>query len=104
MRTAEITPTNVRRVQEELREAILGGRLEPGTRLRAEALAERLNTSRTPVREALVLLAREGLVEIAPRRGASVRVFDAADLVSQMAEIRGENGWSDEGGHLNAEC
>lgn len=87
MRTAEISPTNVLRVQEELREAILAGRLEPGTRLRAEALAERLNTSRTPVREALVLLAREGLVEIEPRRGASVRVFDAADL-ADLYDVR----------------
>ncbi len=87
MPTAEISPTNVLRVQEELREAILAGRLEPGTRLRAEALAERLNTSRTPVREALVLLAREGLVEIEPRRGASVRVFDAADL-ADLYDVR----------------
>ena len=75
------------RVKEELREAILAGKLEPGTRLRAEAVAERLNTSRTPVREALVLLAREGLVEIEPRRGASVRAFDAADL-ADLYDVR----------------
>jgi DNA-binding GntR family transcriptional regulator len=75
------------RVQEELREAILAGKLEPGARLRAEALAERLNTSRTPVREALVLLAREGLVEIEPRRGASVRAFDVTDL-HDLYEVR----------------
>jgi DNA-binding GntR family transcriptional regulator len=87
MSTPEITPTNVLRVQEELREAILAGTLEPGTRLRAEAVAERLNTSRTPVREALVLLAREGLVEIEPRRGASVRAFDAADL-ADLYDVR----------------
>ncbi len=87
MSTPEISPTNVLRVQEELREAILAGKLEPGTRLRAEAVAERLNTSRTPVREALVLLAREGLVEIEPRRGASVRAFDAADL-ADLYDVR----------------
>ena len=51
----ETSPTNALRVQEELREAILAGTLEPGTRLRAEALAERMRASRTPVREALVL-------------------------------------------------
>jgi DNA-binding GntR family transcriptional regulator len=84
---AEIAPTHVERVQVELREAILAGTLQPGTRLRAEALAERLSSSRTPVREALLLLAREGLVEIEPRRGASVRAFDAAD-VSELYEVR----------------
>jgi DNA-binding GntR family transcriptional regulator len=73
--------TNAFRVQDELREAILRGTLPPGSRLRAEPLAERLRTSRTPVREALMLLAREGLVDIEPRRGAVVRPFDAADLL-----------------------
>ena len=87
MSTADTPPTNALRVQDELREAILAGTLEPGTRLRAEALAERLRTSRTPVREALVLLAREGLVEIEPRRGASVRSFDDADL-ADLYDIR----------------
>src|ERR1700761_1180077 len=79
--------TNTTRVQDQLREAILAGTLEPGTRLRAEAVAERLSSSRTPVREALLLLAREGLVEIEPRRGATVRAFDAAD-VSDLYEVR----------------
>lgn len=84
MRTAETSAT---RVQDQLREAILTGALEPGTRLRAEALAERLRSSRTPVREALLLLAQEGLVQIEPRRGATVRAFDAADL-SELYEVR----------------
>jgi len=77
----EASTTNAFRVQDELREAILTGTLPPGSRLRAEPLAERLRTSRTPVREALILLAREGLVDIEPRRGAVVRPFDAADLL-----------------------
>ncbi len=81
------TRTNATRVQDELREAILTGALEPGERLRAEALAESLRSSRTPVREALLLLAQEGLVEIEPRRGATVRAFDAADL-SDLYEVR----------------
>ena len=84
MPTAETSAT---RVQDQLREAILTGALEPGTRLRAEALAERLRSSRTPVREALLLLAQEGLVQIEPRRGATVRAFDAADL-SELYEVR----------------
>jgi DNA-binding GntR family transcriptional regulator len=79
--------TSAVRVQEELREAILAGSLPPGARLRAEPLAERLRTSRTPVREALILLAREGLVDIEPRRGAIVRSFDAADL-ADLYDVR----------------
>ncbi|MBV9819685.1 MAG: GntR family transcriptional regulator [Solirubrobacterales bacterium] len=84
---ADVAQTHATRVQDQLREAILEGRLEPGSRLRAEALAERLRSSRTPVREALLLLAREGLVEIEPRRGATVRSFDATD-VRDLYEVR----------------
>ena len=84
MATAETSAT---RVQDQLREAILTGALVPGTRLRAEALAERLRSSRTPVREALLLLAQEGLVQIEPRRGATVKAFDAADL-AELYEVR----------------
>ncbi len=69
------------RVRDELRAAILDGTLEPGEKLRAEALAERFGTSRTPIREALVLLEREGLAELLPNRGAIVRPFDHADLL-----------------------
>ena len=79
--------TNAVRARDELREAILAGSLPPGSRLRAESLAERLQTSRTPVREALHLLAREGLVDIEPRRGAVVRQFDAADL-ADLYDVR----------------
>jgi DNA-binding GntR family transcriptional regulator len=87
MADREASVTNAVRVQEELREAILAGSLPPGARLRAEPLAERLRTSRTPVREALILLAREGLVDIEPRRGAIVRSFDAADL-ADLYDVR----------------
>jgi DNA-binding GntR family transcriptional regulator len=80
-------PTSALRVHEELREAILAGTLKPGTRLRADALGERMRASRTPVREALVRLAQEGLVDIEPRRGASVRSFDAIDL-QDLYEVR----------------
>jgi DNA-binding GntR family transcriptional regulator len=84
----EASTTSAFRVQDALREAILTGSLAPGARLRAEPLAERLRTSRTPVREALMLLAREGLVDIEPRRGAVVRPFDASDLLD-LYDVRG---------------
>ena len=87
MAEREASVTTAVRARDELREAILAGSLPPGSRLRAEPLAERLQTSRTPVREALMLLAREGLVDIEPRRGAVVRAFDAADL-ADLYEVR----------------
>jgi DNA-binding GntR family transcriptional regulator len=87
MADREPTVTNAVRARDELREAILTGSLPPGSRLRAEPLAERLQTSRTPVREALILLAREGLVDIEPRRGAVVRQFDTADL-ADLYDVR----------------
>jgi DNA-binding GntR family transcriptional regulator len=80
-------PTSAVRVHAELRSGIMEGRLAPGERLRAEALAERLGTSRTPVREALLMLEREGLVVVEPHRGAVVRAFDAADLLD-LYEVR----------------
>ena len=87
MADREASVTNAVRARDTLREAILAGSLPPGARLRAEPLAERLQTSRTPVREALILLAREGLVDIEPRRGAVVRRFDAADL-ADLYDVR----------------
>jgi DNA-binding GntR family transcriptional regulator len=72
--------TSTVRVRDELQHAILEGVLKPGERLRAEALAQRYGTSRTPVREALLQLEAQGLVEVEPNRGAVVRPFDATDL------------------------
>jgi DNA-binding GntR family transcriptional regulator len=63
-----------------IREAILDGRLAPGERLKEEELARELGISRTPVREALLLLQAEGLVDAAPNRGATVRAHGPEDL------------------------
>ncbi len=59
-------------VADRLREAILRGQLKPGQKLDQNELAELLNVSRSPVREALRTLAAEGLVEVYPHRGAVV--------------------------------
>ena len=72
--------TSAERVADSLREAILHGDLRPGSRLGEVELAERLGVSRTPVREALSRLAAEGLVEIAPNRGARVATWTVAEL------------------------
>ena len=72
---------------EVIREAIIDGRLTPGQRLKEEELARELGMSRTPVREALLLLQSEGLVESIPRRGATVRSY-AADDLDDMYQLR----------------
>ena len=75
------------RVRDLLEEAILEGELKPGERLRAEALAQRFGTSRTPIREALLQLEAQGLVEVEHNRGAVVRTFDKDDL-RDLYEVR----------------
>jgi len=65
---------------ELIRAAIVDGRLAPGQRLKEEELARELGISRTPVREALLILQAEGLVDAAPNRGAVVKALDADDL------------------------
>jgi DNA-binding GntR family transcriptional regulator len=63
-----------------IRAAILDGRLEPNQPLPEVELSRQLGTSRTPIREALLLLEREGLVEAAPNRGATVKGYEPAEL------------------------
>ncbi len=66
-----------------LRTAILTGEFPPGTKLRAEDLAERWHVSPTPLREAFARLGGARLVEFSPQRGVRVADFtlaDAADL------------------------
>jgi DNA-binding GntR family transcriptional regulator len=72
---------------ELIRNAIIEGRLEPGSRLKEEELARELGISRTPVREALLMLQAEELVVASPNRGATVRVHDAKDL-QDLYELR----------------
>jgi DNA-binding GntR family transcriptional regulator len=65
---------------ELIRLAIVEGRLVPGQRLKEEELAREFGISRTPVREALLVLQAEGLVDAMPNRGATVRAHTAQDL------------------------
>ncbi len=72
----------------KLRELILSGELAPGQRVAEVALAERLGVSRTPVRHALAVLAREGLLTAAGARGFLVREFTLKDILDAI-ELRG---------------
>ena len=70
-----------------LRELIASGTLPPGARLDEQALADKLAISRTPLRDAIGKLAKEGLIENRPYRGNFVRVFTAKQ-VSDLYEVR----------------
>jgi DNA-binding GntR family transcriptional regulator len=62
---------------------IISGDIKPGEKLTETGLAERMGISRSPVREALQALSRDGLITVEPRRGARVNrlnAHDAADL------------------------
>lgn len=75
-------------VTEEIRAAILSGRLLPGERLKQEQLAADLGVSRIPVREALRVLEAEGFVESSPGRGSRVTTITPADAI-EVLEVRG---------------
>ena len=68
------------RVYQALHEAIMDGRFAGGARLKEVALAEQFNTSRTPIREALMQLERDGLIDLLPNRGAVVRSLSERDV------------------------
>jgi DNA-binding GntR family transcriptional regulator len=64
-----------------LREQILTGRLTPGTKVDQDEISEALGMSRLPVREALIELAHESLIDAVPRRGAFVARLERADII-----------------------
>ncbi|MFK8252876.1 GntR family transcriptional regulator [Ancylobacter terrae] len=64
--------TSARRVEQEIRRAIITMEIEPGAPLSEQDIAARYRVSRQPVREAFIALSRAGLVEIVPRRGTFV--------------------------------
>ena len=80
--------THGRRAVIELREKIINGELPGGMRLFEVPLAEALQISRTPVREALSRLAEEGLLDRLPNGGFVVRRFGYVDVVDSI-ELRG---------------
>jgi DNA-binding GntR family transcriptional regulator len=89
-------PALHRELVERLRDMIVDGSLAPGEHLNERALCERFGVSRTPLREAVLILAREGLVEIMPRRGSRVAVLgieqvrDIIELLGGLEAMAGE--------------
>lgn len=77
----------VGRIASEIAREINEGRLESGADLNSVELASRFGTSRTPVREALMLLEKEGLVEIPPRRRPRVSHISLEE-VEELYQIR----------------
>ncbi len=71
-----------------IRDRIVDHSFAPGEALREVALSAMFGVSKTPIREALVRLEREGLVEIAPYRGARVREY-TAEAVQELFDARG---------------
>src|SRR5579862_2955031 len=78
---ARARPTGSQLVYEALRYAIISLSIEPGSVIEEAVLCRRYKVSRTPVREALIRLSSEGLVELQPNRGASVATLQFIDVV-----------------------
>ncbi len=76
-----------KRVYVELKRAILEGNFSPGELLPEDFLTAATGASRTPVREALMLLQGDGLVEIVPRKGARVLEMNSEEL-AELVEAR----------------
>ncbi len=76
-------------VYRKLKESILTRKLAPGKQLIESTISEKLNVSRTPIRNAIDLLAEEGLIELIPNRGAFV-INPTQDEVLQAYTLRKE--------------
>ncbi|AJK45803.1 transcriptional regulator, GntR family [Burkholderia plantarii] len=83
-------------VVEHLRNFIVEGALEPGQKLNEREICEMLGISRTPLREALKVLESEGLVDIAPNRGASVSKMSEAEIRETFELMSGLEAFSGE--------
>ena len=80
------------RIRLAIEQDLKSGALQPGSAIDEQELCARFQTSRTPVREALLLLSARGMVSILPRMGIYVRQLDARELIAMMeglAELEG---------------
>jgi DNA-binding GntR family transcriptional regulator len=68
------------RIVESIRNAIVNGKLQPGTRIAEPELADKFGISRTPIREAFRQLESEGFISVVPRKGAIVASISPQDI------------------------
>ena len=91
-----IAPTTLHeQVAQRLRQMLVEGHIAPGAKLNERELCEVLKVSRTPLREAIKMLAAEGLVELLPNRGAIALALSEADVLHTfevMAGLEGQSG------------
>jgi len=76
-------------VAQRLRLMLVEGRIAPGAKLNERALTEVLQVSRTPLREAIKMLAAEGLVELLPNRGAVAVSLSETDVLNTFEVMAG---------------
>ena len=76
-------------VLERVRDMIIEGRLEPGQRINEGLVGAQLGVSRTPLREAIKILATEGMLELLPNRGARVAAVNEAEIDEMLEVIAG---------------
>jgi DNA-binding GntR family transcriptional regulator len=76
-------------VAQRLRQMLVEGRIAPGAKLNERELSELLRVSRTPLREAIKMLAAEGLVELLPNRGAIAVSLTEADVLNTFEVMAG---------------
>lgn len=83
-------------VAQRLRQMLVEGQIAPGAKLNERALAEQLSVSRTPLREAIKMLAAEGLVELLPNRGAIAVALSESDVLDTFEVMAGLEAMSGE--------
>src|SRR5271156_4640222 len=97
---AEVIPIIRRTLHDEvairLREMLVEGRIAPGAKLNERELCALLRISRTPLREAIKLIAAEGLVDLLPNRGAVAVKLSESDIVHAFEVLAGLEGMSGE--------
>lgn len=87
-RSASAAPASLQdRIRIAVEREIVSGLRPPGSAIDERALAQSFDASRTPVREALLVLATQGLVQIVPRAGIFVRRATAAELVATLEAL-----------------
>lgn len=83
-----LVPVNIQdQIRKQIEADIVAGVMQPGGLIEEKKYAAVFNTSRTPIREALIVLSERGLVDIVPRTGIYVRKLQANELVAMMEAL-----------------